>query len=85
MYGQLVPIKLPYLPGDSKLELEDRSMRKREEMMKLIKFHLRRPSERMKQVADKHKSDRQFMIGDLVYMKLHRISRFGWPLEVIPS
>jgi len=70
MYGQPTPINLPYLHRESKVELEDRSLRKREEMMKLIKFHLRRATERMKQVAGKH-SDRQFMIGDLVYVKLH--------------
>nr|KYP46228.1 Retrotransposable element Tf2 [Cajanus cajan] len=42
MYGQPPPIYLPYLPGESKVELVDRSLRKREEMLKLIKFHLRR-------------------------------------------
>nr|KYP76053.1 Retrovirus-related Pol polyprotein from transposon 17.6 [Cajanus cajan] len=32
MYGQPPPIYLPYLPGESKVELVDRSLRKREEM-----------------------------------------------------
>jgi len=41
MYGQPAPLNLPYLPGESKVELVGRSLIKREEMMKLIKFHLK--------------------------------------------
>lgn len=40
-------------------------------MLKLLKFHLRRAQDRMKLLADKHRSDRQFQIGDFVYVKLH--------------
>ena len=71
VYGQPPPAYLPYLPGDSKMELVDRSLLKREEMLKLLKFHLRRAQDRMKQLADKHRSDRQFQTGDFVYVKLH--------------
>ena len=37
VYGQPPPAYLPYLPGDSKMELVDRSSLKREEMLKLKK------------------------------------------------
>ena len=71
VYGQLPLAYLPYLPGDSKIEPVDRSLLKCEEMLKLLKFHLQRAQDRMKQLADKHRSDRQFQIGDFVYVKLH--------------
>ncbi|CAL0310857.1 unnamed protein product [Lupinus luteus] len=71
VYGQPPPAYLPYLLGESKVQLVDRSLAKREEMLKVLKIHLRRAQERMKQLADKHRSDRQFSEGDLVYVKLH--------------
>jgi len=40
---------LPYLPIESKIGLIDRSLIKREEMLKLLKFHLRRAKEKMKE------------------------------------
>jgi len=70
MYGKLPPIHLPYFPRESNIELVDKSLAKREEMLNVIKFHLKRAQERMKQVADRHKSDRKYEIGDRVYVKL---------------
>ncbi|WVZ15235.1 hypothetical protein V8G54_012801 [Vigna mungo] len=71
VYGQTPPSYLPYLPGESKVELVDRSLQKREEILKLAKFHMKRAQERMKQLADKHRSEREFQIRDFVYVKLH--------------
>ncbi|CAL0309700.1 unnamed protein product [Lupinus luteus] len=71
VYGQPPPIHLPYLSGGSNIELVDRSLTKRDEMLRLLKFHLRRAQDRMKQFADKHRSDREFEVGTLVYVKLH--------------
>jgi len=70
MYGHVPPIYLSYLPGESKVELVDRSLRKREEMLKIIKFRLKRAQDRMKQVADRHRSDKSYEIGGRVYVKL---------------
>ncbi|WVZ10094.1 hypothetical protein V8G54_014624 [Vigna mungo] len=71
VYGQTPPNHLPYLPGESRVELFNRSLQKWEEILKLAKFHMKRAQERMKQLADKHISEREFQIGDLVYVKLH--------------
>jgi len=71
MFGQLPPIYLLYLPGESKVEVIDRSLQKREEALKLVKFHMKRAQERMKQLADKNRSDRSYEVGALVYVKLH--------------
>jgi hypothetical protein len=42
----------------------------REVMLQLIKQHLSRAQNRMKRQADKHRSERQFQIGDMVFLKL---------------
>lgn len=41
----------------------DRSFQARESMIQLIKHHLRKTQHRMKQLADKHRSERQSAIG----------------------
>jgi hypothetical protein len=42
----------------------------REVMLRVVKQHLLRAQVRMKQQADKGRSERQFAVGDLVYLKL---------------
>ena len=70
VYGQPAPNHLPYLAGQSNVEAVDRSLQAREAAVKMLKFYLQRAQNRMKQQADKHRSDRQFSVGDLVYVKL---------------
>lgn len=91
---------LPYLPGESKSTLVDRSLQKREEIISMLKFHLLRAQNRNKQAADSHRSPRSFAIGDYVYLKLqpyrqnslkkqkvpHKLSpRFYGPFRVIDT
>jgi len=71
VYGKAPHVHLLYLPGESKIALVDRSLQKHEEMLKLLKFHMKRAQDRMKQLVDRGRSDRSFQIGDLVYVKLH--------------
>ncbi|XP_019451751.1 PREDICTED: uncharacterized protein LOC109353843 [Lupinus angustifolius] len=71
VYGQPPPTCLPYLPGGSTIELVDKSLSKREEMLRMLKFHLRRAQDRIKQIVDKHRSNREFVVDGLVYVKLH--------------
>ena len=52
------------------MEAVDRSLSTRETALKLVKFHLHRAQNRMKQQADKHRSDRNYEIGTWVYVKL---------------
>lgn len=98
VYGQPPPTHLPYLPGESSSVALDRSLQKREELIALMKFHLMRAQNRMKQYADTRRSDRDFKLGDFVYLKLqpyrqhslkgkkvpHKLSpRFYGPFRVI--
>lgn len=70
LYGQPPPLHLPYLPGESNVAAVDRSMTARETAIQLLKHHLSRAQNRMKQITDKRRSDRQFREGEYVYLKL---------------
>ncbi|CAL9248404.1 unnamed protein product, partial [Arabidopsis halleri] len=70
IYGQPPPLHLPYLPGESSSKVIDRSLQKREELITMLKFHMLRAQNRMKQSTDSHRSSREFKIGDYVYLKL---------------
>ena len=48
----------------------DRSLQARERALQTLKFHLERAHNRMKQMADKHRTDREYEEGDWVYIKL---------------
>lgn len=70
VYNQPPPVHFPYLAGDSLVDEVDKSLQRREEMLKVVKFHLNRAQDRMKAQADSHRSERQFDIGDWVLFKL---------------
>lgn len=61
---------MPYLVGVSSVAIVDRSLQAREAARKLLHFHLKRAQGRMKQFADRHRSERSFQVGDWVYLKL---------------
>ena len=70
VYGQAAPVHLPYLLRDSKIDMVDKSLQAREAAIKLLKFHLYRTRNKMKQQANHKRSDRQFKVGNMVYIKL---------------
>ncbi|GAU25035.1 hypothetical protein TSUD_155090 [Trifolium subterraneum] len=70
VYGQPPPLHLPYLPGESSSPTVDRTLNAREDAINLMKFHLMRAQNRMKQQADLRRSDRVFDIGEFVFLKL---------------
>lgn len=70
VYGQSPLVHLPYLPGESKVQVVAKCLQDREDMLLLLKFHLLRAQHRMKQLADGHQSERSFESGDYVFVKL---------------
>lgn len=70
VYGQVPPIHLPYVPHDSCIDAIDRSITAREEMMRALKENLRKAVHKMKQRADKGRSDREYKVGEWVFLKL---------------
>lgn len=63
-------IHLPYLAGDTRVAAIDRCLVNREGIRELLRFHLKRSKERMKQIANRRHSNCEFDVGDLVYVKL---------------
>ncbi|XP_074298103.1 uncharacterized protein LOC141628919 [Silene latifolia] len=56
VFGQPPHIHVPYISGDSIVAAVDRSLKTREECIKMLKFHLQRAQVRMKNQSDKHRS-----------------------------
>ena len=70
LYGFEPPLHVPYLPGDSNVEAVDLALRDREEMIGILKRNVQKAADRIKRQADHHRSDKEFMIGDWVWLKL---------------
>ncbi|KAJ0545001.1 putative nucleotidyltransferase, Ribonuclease H [Helianthus annuus] len=70
LYGIDPPVHLPYIPGHTTVDSLEEWLNKREEMIGTLKHALERARNRMKQFADLKRSDRQFKLGDWVYLKL---------------
>ena len=70
LYGYGPPLHLPYLPESATVQQVDVELKDRENMLQLLKHHLQKAQARMTNQADKHRVDRQFEIGEWVYLKL---------------
>ncbi|GKD30591.1 putative mitochondrial protein [Tanacetum coccineum] len=70
VYGQKPPIYLPYLAGESTVEAVVRSMLAREQVLNMIKFHLKRAQDIMVSLANKNITDRSFEVGTWVFLLL---------------
>ncbi|GJY75674.1 hypothetical protein Tco_0480790 [Tanacetum coccineum] len=60
MYGQPPTFHIPYVSGTSIVDKVDRTLTAWEEAINVLKFHLRRARDRMKAIADGHKSNRTY-------------------------
>nr|GEU92311.1 retrotransposable element Tf2 [Tanacetum cinerariifolium] len=58
VYGKTPLIHVPYMGGLSKVDAVDRSLLARENVIKMLKFHLQRSQNRMKQQANKSRTKR---------------------------
>ncbi|GJR54388.1 reverse transcriptase [Tanacetum coccineum] len=71
------PIHVLYLGGVSKLEVVDRTLESKEQAIQMLKFHLGRSQNKMKQQADRRRSDRVLQVGNWVYLKLPSCNKEG--------
>ncbi|GJT08301.1 gypsy/ty3 retroelement polyprotein [Tanacetum coccineum] len=62
LYGQTPPIRIPYVSGESRVDSVDRTLIAWEEVVRALKFHIKMTQDRMKSQADKHISERQFVV-----------------------
>jgi len=70
VYGRAVPLLTRFLPGETKVEAVRRELLDRDECLRQLKHHLNRARTRMKSQADHHRTDREFAVGDWVFLKL---------------
>ncbi|GJU22229.1 retrotransposable element Tf2 [Tanacetum coccineum] len=68
VYGQPPNLHLPYIASTTSVEEMDRAIA-------MLQFHLKRSHERIKNMADKNRSDKNFEVGMLVYLKLQPNSK----------
>lgn len=61
---------MPYAAGESVNEEVDRTLATREQVISMLQFHLKRAQDRKANLANKHRKDRSFNVGDFVYLKL---------------
>nr|GEW28417.1 reverse transcriptase [Tanacetum cinerariifolium] len=66
LYGQTSLIHTPYVAKDSSVELVDRTLQAREQVIPMLKFHLKAAQDRMKSYAEKKRSDRNLQQEILV-------------------
>ncbi|GKC76846.1 reverse transcriptase [Tanacetum coccineum] len=70
LYGQPPLVHVPYMGGMNRVDAVDRTLEAREKVVQLLKFHLERAQNRMKQQTNKHRSERVLEVGDWVWLKL---------------
>ena len=70
VYGQPPPAVPTYESGTTKVDLVDRSLQERGRILSQLKTNLVSAQVRMKQHADKHRSERSFEVGDMVFLRL---------------
>ncbi|XP_073102490.1 uncharacterized protein [Elaeis guineensis] len=82
LYGIPSPLHLPYFSGDSNISAVDIYLRDCEFALAVLKYHLQWAFHRMKEQVDKHRTDRQFEVGDWVLDKIGKVAyKLNLPAE----
>ena len=70
VYGRPPPSVLSYVPHRSSIAEVDYMLQTRDEVLRQLKFNLASAQNRMKQLYDKRRSDKEFQVGDMVYVSV---------------
>ncbi|GJV43665.1 hypothetical protein Tco_1428201 [Tanacetum coccineum] len=68
VYGQLPPTHISYNKRDSMVKAVDTSLVARESIIQLLKFHIKRAQDKMKSLANKSRSERDFELETWAYL-----------------
>lgn len=69
VYGYPPPHMVPYEVGSITIDSVEQSLIKRDKVLAVLKCNLELAQNRMKFQADKKRSEKQFTVGDLVFLK----------------
>ena len=97
LYGQPIPDVIRYRPGDSPMPSVDETISELQRLRSIVKANLRKAQQRMVSLANVHRQDKQFQVGDMVFLKLqhyrqtsvqhrrsHKLSkRFFGPFKIL--
>jgi hypothetical protein len=81
IYGQNPPSVLSYLLGTSKVQAVDQTLTVQEDILHTLKENLVMAQNRMKQQADQGRSERQFVEGDQVFLRLQPYKKTSLKVE----
>ncbi|CAL9074791.1 unnamed protein product, partial [Musa textilis] len=70
LYGRPAPVIPKYVIGSAKVDQVDQDLIDRDKLLQLLKDNLSTAQARMKQQADTRRSEREFLVGDWVYLRL---------------
>lgn len=70
LYGYQPPTIEAYLPNSTAVHEVDMELRTRDSLLERLKANLQLAQSLMKGYANKHKTERSFELGDMVYLKL---------------
>ncbi|KAM0002561.1 putative nucleotidyltransferase, Ribonuclease H [Helianthus debilis subsp. tardiflorus] len=70
LYGRPVPDSLQYVPGSSDMPSIDSSLKELDRLRKNLKVSLHKAQQRMVSLANAHRLDKTFSVGDKVYLRL---------------
>lgn len=70
VYGRPPPTLPSYIPGMTNVDAVEKQLMERDHVLKELKVSLQEVQSRMKKVYDQHHREREFEVGDWVYLKL---------------
>ncbi|KAK8919251.1 hypothetical protein KSP39_PZI022114 [Platanthera zijinensis] len=70
VYGRPPPSLSSYESGSTAVAAVDRALRDRDRTLATLRENLRAAQDRMKAQADRHRTEREFQVGDEVFLKL---------------
>ena len=70
LYGRPAPVIPKYVICSAKVDQVDQELIDRDKLLQLLKDNLSTAQARMKQQADTRRSEREFSVGDWVYLRL---------------
>ena len=70
VYGREPPTLLSYVPGTSKVVAVEQLLVDHDNIIRKAKEHLKEAQVRMKKIYDQHHQEKEFKVGDWVYLSL---------------